>query len=89
MQASNLDLEAAAQSIVQDIYDCVRDFDSSSSAIRTTIATQQKPDTADKVQRLIEAYQAIATTVLHFSIVSPRYGLLKDQQADGSFQVTL
>ncbi|KAK3899372.1 (-)-delta-cadinene synthase [Staphylotrichum tortipilum] len=89
MRASNLDLEVAAKSIVQDIYDCIRDFDSNSSVIKTTFVAGQQPSVADQVHQLIQAYQAIATTVLHFSIVSPRYGLLKEQQEDGSFLFTL
>lgn len=89
MRASNLDLEAAAQSTVQNIYDCIRDFDNNASSIRTTLATERHGGVVDHLEQLIQAYQAIATTVLHFSIVSPRYGLLKDQQEDGSFRVTL
>ena len=89
MRARNLDLESAAQSGIQDIYDCIRDFDDMASAIQTRLATEENADTAHNFGRLVEAYQAIATTVLNFSIQSPRYGLLKDRQEDGSFSVIL
>jgi hypothetical protein len=89
MQAANLDLEGASQSVVQDIYDCIREFDDNASALRAEVTAAHTPDAARNLGRLIEAYQAIATTVLNFSIQSPRYGLLKDRQGDGSFLVTL
>ena len=89
MRATNSSLESAAQSIIQDIYDCIRNFDDKASAIQTKVATEENADAAHNFGRLVEAYQAIATTVLNFSIQSPRYGLLKDRQEDGSFLVTL
>ncbi len=89
MLASNLDLKSAAQSIIQDIYDCIGDFGAKASAIQTRLATEENADAAHNFGRLVEAYQAIATTVLNFSTQSPRYGLLKDKQEDGSFMVTL
>ena len=89
MQATNLSLESAAQSVIQDMYDCIRDFDDKASTIQTKVATEGNADAAHNFGRLVEAYQAIATTVLSFSIQSPRYGLLKDRRGDGSFLVTL
>lgn len=89
MRARNSDLESAAQDVIQDIYDCIRDFDDMASAIQTRAATEENADAAHSFARLVQAYQAIATTVLIFSIQSPRYGLLKDRQEDGSFSVIL
>lgn len=91
MRSLGLSLEDATQNIVQDIYTCIRDFDNNASALQARVAAQQSPNdnVGNQLARLIEAYQAIATTVLNFSIQSPRYGLLKDRQEDGSFMVAL
>ncbi len=89
MRAGNLDLEGATQSVIQDIYKCIQEFDNNSSAIGAKVTIEQDPNAASHFGRLIEAYQAIATTVLDFSVQSPRYGLLKDRQENGSFLVAL
>ncbi|KAL2136446.1 hypothetical protein VTI74DRAFT_3679 [Chaetomium olivicolor] len=89
MRSLGLDLEAAVNNVVQDIHSCIRDFEDSSSALQTTATREHGQDVASQLRLLIEAYQAIATTVLKFSVQSPRYGLLKDRQEDGSFLVTL
>jgi hypothetical protein len=89
MRSSRSSLEDATQSLIRDIYDCVQDFDINASAIQVMVAEENGPDTAAQAQKLAEAYQAIATSVLHFSIHSPRYGLLKDRREDGSFVVEL
>jgi hypothetical protein len=89
MRASNSSLGDATQSVIRDINNCIRDFDNNASAIQAKIAPGQTPGVAEQFGKLVGAYQAIATTVLNFSIRSPRYGLLKDRQEDGSFAVTL
>lgn len=89
MRSLRLGLESATQHVVQDIYNCIRDFDNNASALEQAVAAPQPFDAVGQLGRLIEAYQAIATTVLNFSIQSPRYGLLKDMQEDGSFTVVL
>ncbi|KAL1842254.1 hypothetical protein VTJ49DRAFT_5732 [Mycothermus thermophilus] len=88
MRELGIDLEGAVNHIVQHIHQCIQDYDRHASAIRAT-ATQQYPDSVDQLDRLIAAYQCIATTVLNFSIHSPRYGLLKYRQPDESFLVEL
>jgi hypothetical protein len=89
MRSLGLTLDSATRRIVQDINNYIRDFDSNASTLQTMVAAQHTPDVADQLGHLIEAYQAIATTVLNFSAQSPRYGLLKDRQEDGSFTVIL
>jgi hypothetical protein len=89
MWESDLDLERAVQQVVQDIYDCAREFDSHASSLQALVAKEHGAGVADQLRRLIEAYQAIATSVLNFSVQSPRYGLLKDRRDDGSFLVDL
>ncbi|KAK4157057.1 isoprenoid synthase domain-containing protein [Chaetomidium leptoderma] len=89
MRALNLNLEGATQSVMEDIYSSVQDFDNNASTLQRKVASEEAPGIADQLGQLIEAYQAIATTVLHFSIQSPRYGLLKDRQEDGSVQLTM
>jgi hypothetical protein len=88
MRSLNLDLDAAAQSVVQDIYDCVSIFDGNATILRRTAHKEHGQEVADHLGTLIRAYQVIATTVLNFSVLSPRYGLLEDRQEDGSFLVT-
>lgn len=89
MRALGLDLEGAARSVVHDIYGCIRDFDRNAEALRASVAKQHDADTPDQLERLIGAYQAVATSVLNFSIQSPRYGLLEHLREDGSFVVDL
>ncbi|KAH6842917.1 isoprenoid synthase domain-containing protein [Chaetomium sp. MPI-CAGE-AT-0009] len=84
MRALDSDLESATQSLIQDIHNCVRDFDKNASVLQTNAVMEQ-----EQLRQLVEAYQAVDTAVLNFSINSPRYGLLKDKQEDGSFAVTL
>jgi hypothetical protein len=89
MRSLGSSLEDSTQSLIQDIYDCIRRFDSNASAIQAMVAKENGADAVAQAQRLTEAYQAIATSVLNFSIHSPRYGLLKDRREDGSFVVEL
>lgn len=89
MRSSGLDLGGAVKRTVEDVYDCIGDFEASAAALRQKAVTGHGPEAALQLERLIEAYQAVATSVLHFSIHSPRYGLLKDGQEDGSFVVML
>jgi hypothetical protein len=89
MRASNSDLEGAVHTVIQDIYTSIRDFDQNASSVRMVVGLEEKTGALEQLDKLIGAYQAVATTVLHFSIQSPRYGLLKDRQEDGSFVVDL
>ncbi|KAK4034594.1 isoprenoid synthase domain-containing protein [Parachaetomium inaequale] len=82
MLASNSSLESATQGVIRDISNCIRDFDNDASAIQAKIAPGQEPGVAEQFGKLVGAYQAVATTVLNFSIQSPRYGLLKDRLED-------
>ena len=77
------------QTVIQDIYTGIRDFDKSASSVRIVVGLEEKTGASEQLDKLVGAYQAVATTVLHFSIQSPRYGLLKDRQEDGSFVVDL
>lgn len=89
MAASNCDLEGAVSSLTQDILNCIREFDINASATQVRVATEHGPGVSGHLDTLIGAYQAVATGVLCFSIHSPRYGILKYRQADGSFLVDL
>ncbi|KAL2144271.1 hypothetical protein VTI28DRAFT_9408 [Corynascus sepedonium] len=89
MHALSLDLNGATRSLVQDIHDSIRIFDENASSIRTKIKPEQGPKVAEQWRQLTESYQTIATTVLNFSAQSPRYGLSKYRQEDGSYLVTL
>jgi hypothetical protein len=89
MRASNSDLEGAVQEVLQDIYTSIRDFDQNASSAQTVVGLEEKTGVLEQLNKLVGAYQAVATTVLHFSIESPRYGLLKGRQEDGSFVVDL
>jgi hypothetical protein len=89
MRSLGVDLEGAVQSIVKDIYARVDSFGHNAATLRERAAQEYGPEVAAQLTRLIEAYQGIATTVLHFSMDSPRYGLLKDRQEDGSFVIVL
>jgi hypothetical protein len=89
MRASNSDLEGAVHTVIQDIYTSIRDFDQNASSVQMVVGLEEKTGALEQLDKLIGAYQAVATTVLHFSIQSPRYGLLKDRQEDGSFVVDL
>lgn len=89
MRASDLDLDGAVHNVIQDIYTSIQDFDQSASVLQTMVGLEEGTGGLEQLDKLIGAYQAIATTVLHFSIQSPRYGLLEDRQEDGSFVVDL
>lgn len=89
MHELGLDLASAVQQVVDDIHNCVRDFDNNASDLREAVASEHREDIVDGLSRLIEAYQAIATSVFNFSSQSPRYGILRDRRGDGSFMVVL
>jgi hypothetical protein len=89
MRASDLDLEGAVQKVIQDIYTNIEAFGQNASVARAVVALEGETEALEQMDKLIGAYQAIITTVLHFSIQSPRYGVLKDRQEDGSFVVDL
>ncbi|KXX74977.1 (-)-delta-cadinene synthase [Madurella mycetomatis] len=89
MRELGTDLSSATRHVVQDIYNCVQDFDSNASTLWETASSERGGTTAEELSRLVEAYQAVATSVLNFSIQSPRYGILKDRREDGSFVVIL
>ncbi|KAH6616928.1 isoprenoid synthase domain-containing protein [Chaetomium tenue] len=84
MRASKMNLESATQSLTKDIQDCVRDFESNVVILRRNSGMDE-----EQLKRLVQAYQVVDTATLNFSIQSPRYGILKDRQTDGSFVVTL
>ncbi|KAL2119691.1 hypothetical protein VTJ04DRAFT_6652 [Mycothermus thermophilus] len=88
MCALDTDLQGAVDHIIQDIHQCIQDFDRSAAAVRARVA-KKYPDSLDQFDKMVGGYQAVATTVLNFSIRSPRYGLLKYRQLDGSFVVEL
>lgn len=89
MRALNMDLPTALESVIQDMHKLVRDFDLSASKIRKRLVLAHPHGLAEQFDRVVGAYQSIPTSTLGFSIQSPRYGMLKDKQEDGSFQVTL
>lgn len=89
MAALGVDLESAVRSTVEEIYRLSRDFDEISSKTRATFSAKHEPEVTDQLRQLIQAYEAIVTGVLHFSIESPRYGMLKYRREDGSFVVEL
>jgi len=91
MQVYNIDLGSATAKIVEDLYGHVQDFDSNAASLRRRIATKDKheDETARQVDRLIDAYQALVTCVLGFSIQSPRYGISGCRLEDGSFVIAL
>ncbi len=89
MHALGLDLEDAVQRTVQEIASLAKEFDRISSRSQATVSENHSPGVADELGQLIQAYQAIVTGVLHFSIESPRYGLFKDRRSDSSFVVDL
>ncbi|KAK4444665.1 isoprenoid synthase domain-containing protein [Podospora aff. communis PSN243] len=89
MQYHNLDLASAASHIIGLLRAHARDFDHGASAFRSGVALQHGNDTAEQADRLIGVYQSLVTCVLTFSIQSPRYGVLRDRQKDGSFRITL
>ena len=84
MRAAGLDLEGAAQSLTKDIYRYVKDFDDNALALQTKAGVDK-----EQLRRLVQVYQVVDTATLNFSLQSPRYGILKDRQEDGSFVVTL
>ncbi|GAB1315889.1 hypothetical protein MFIFM68171_06099 [Madurella fahalii] len=83
------DLSSAVRQVTQDIYNCIHDFDNSAFALRETTSKERGEANAEGLSRLIEAYQAIATSVFNFSVQSPRYGTLEDRREDGSFVIVL
>ncbi|KAL2259793.1 hypothetical protein VTK26DRAFT_6395 [Humicola hyalothermophila] len=89
MHELNMNLESAVRVITDDIRRSAINFDKESSASWAIVLERHGPEAADKLRQLTQAYQAIVTGVLHFSIESPRYGLLKNRQEDGSFVVEL
>lgn len=89
MRELGTDLSSATRHVVQDIYNCVHDFDGNASTLCETASSEREGTTAERLSCLIEAYQAITTSVFNFSIQSPRYGILKDRREDGSFVVIL
>ncbi|KAL2162117.1 hypothetical protein VTH06DRAFT_7902 [Thermothelomyces fergusii] len=89
MRALGTDLEGATQALVQDIHSSIKDFDDNASALRSRIAPEHDAGVAEQLRRLTESYQGYATAVLNFSIQSPRYGLSKYRQEDGSYAVPL
>jgi hypothetical protein len=88
MRALDTDLKGAVGHIIKDIHQCIQDFDRNAAAVRL-LAAEKYPDSLDQFDKMVGGYQAVATTVLNFSIQSPRYGLLKYRQPDGSFVVEL
>ncbi|KAK4166354.1 (-)-delta-cadinene synthase [Cladorrhinum sp. PSN259] len=86
MHELGVDLDGATKKVVQELDECLKDFD------KKAVALQMKAEDEGirgMVRRLTEAYRAIITGTLNFSIDSPRYGVLKDQKEDGSFEVEL
>ncbi|KAM7195239.1 (-)-delta-cadinene synthase [Naviculisporaceae sp. PSN 640] len=92
-------LEAAVQKIVKDIYAYAEDFLQKKELLRMSnvvhSATDQGipvPEALNEFDRLVAAYQAVVTGVLHSSMESPRYGILGDRLSEeegGGFLVTL
>jgi hypothetical protein len=89
MRASSLDLEGAVKKVIQDIHTNIEEFNQIALVAQILVGLKEETGAVEQIDKLIGAYQAIVTTVLHFSIQSPRYGVLKDRQEDGSFVVDL
>ncbi|KAK0708309.1 isoprenoid synthase domain-containing protein [Lasiosphaeris hirsuta] len=89
MRALNLNLDAATQVILNDLHSNIRDFEQNANVLRESTTSEHEDAAVESLERLIGAYQALVTCVLHFSIKSPRYGILKDRQDDGSFVIAL
>ena len=90
MQVYNIDPDSATKKIVEDLFGHVQDFDRNAASLRQrTATTQYEDETARQVDRLIDAYQALVTCVLGFSIESPRYGISGCRLEDGSFVIAL
>lgn len=93
-------LESAVRKIVTDIYAYAQDFNKNAQLLRECDVVRSATDgnipvqvALERFDKLVDAYQAVVTGVLHFSIESPRYGILKDRLSEGEraggFLVTL
>jgi len=93
MAASNdpFNLASATSTVVDNIYAYARDFGHNGSILRARLGVTDMKGTRllDEFEKLVSAYQAVATCVLTFSTQSPRYGVLKDKREDGGFLVPL
>lgn len=93
------DLDAAVQKIIKDIYAYAKDFQQKKELLRVSDVIHSAkdqgipiPKAVDDFDKLVAAYQAVVTGVLHFSMESPRYGILEDRLSEeegGGFLVTL
>ncbi|KAM7185975.1 Isoprenoid synthase domain containing protein [Rhypophila sp. PSN 637] len=82
-----INLDAAVQKIVNDIHSHAAAFNR--LAMTSQFRTCRSQEVREQFDKTVSAWQTVVTAVLHFSIESPRYGILKDRLPDGGFLVTL
>ncbi|KAK3984608.1 isoprenoid synthase domain-containing protein [Cladorrhinum sp. PSN332] len=88
MHELGLDLDGATKKVVQELGECLRDFDEKAGVLQMR-ADKNSDEMVQMARKLVEGYRAIITGTLNFSIHSPRYGVLKDQKEDASFEIEL
>ncbi|KAK0742321.1 hypothetical protein B0T21DRAFT_361116 [Apiosordaria backusii] len=89
MNDRGCDLAAAVRGIVQDFVGYNKEFEEQASLLRARAEEDYGGEVGGMVEKTVEAYQAIVTGILQFSIQSPRYGIKEYEREDGSFAISL
>ncbi|KAK4179408.1 isoprenoid synthase domain-containing protein [Triangularia setosa] len=89
MHDRNCNLEDAVRGLMDDFgyYGC--EFQAQASLLRARAEKEYGGEIVGMVEKTIEAYEAIVTGILDFSVQSPRYGMKQYEREDGYFEIPL
>ncbi|KAK4643538.1 hypothetical protein QC761_0068880 [Podospora bellae-mahoneyi] len=89
MHDRNRDLAGAVGGILGDYGHWGCEFRNLATRFRARAKEEHGGEVMEMVEKTIEAYEAVVTAILEFSVQSPRYGIKQYQREDGYFEIPL
>jgi hypothetical protein len=88
MEETGQSLPAVVNTLTGELHQNGKNFDNAAASLREKAKAYSQSVQAD-VEKVIEAYQLIITSVYTWTCESPRYGMARYKQEDGSFVIPL
>ena len=88
MEETNKPLESVISTLTDELHQNGKNFDKAAADLRAR-AKSYSPTVQADVDRVIQEYEAIMTSVYTWTCESPRYGMAQYKQADKSFIIPL
>ncbi|KAK0672007.1 isoprenoid synthase domain-containing protein [Cercophora samala] len=89
MHDGNCDLAWTVKRLMDDYVYWGSEFRNIAARLRARVEEEYGGEIMEMVEKTIEAYEAVVTGILEFSVQSPRYGMKQYEREDGYFEIPL